>query len=125
VQDGAVAARGLAEAGAVLARGERAELAVDERQDLARQVVGIGADGARVDVLVAAERGEAVGEDEDRRAHLLLAHQARGALGEVVAEGLPGDVREAGAGKTDEIVEDREAALRAVVARRQPGGELP
>src|SRR5262245_36006882 len=41
VEDGAVAAGRLAEAAAVLARGSRAELAVDERNDLARQVVGV------------------------------------------------------------------------------------
>ena len=47
VDDGAVAARGFAEAAAVLARGERAELAVDEGHDLLREVVGVVADAPR------------------------------------------------------------------------------
>ena len=72
VDDRAVAARGLAEAAAMLARGERAELPVDEGDDLLDQVVGVVADRRGIDVLVAAQRGEAVGEDHDRRAHLLL-----------------------------------------------------
>ena len=55
VDDRAVAAGRLAEAAAMVARGERAELAIDERDDLARQVVGVAADRRRVDVLVAAE----------------------------------------------------------------------
>src|SRR5262249_31190022 len=70
VDDGAVAAGGLAEAAAVLAARERAELAVDERNELAGDVIGVGAERGGVDVLVTAERGEAVGEDEDRRSHL-------------------------------------------------------
>ena len=70
VDDRAVAAGRLAEAAAMLAAGQRAEFAVDERNDLAREVVGVVADRGRVHVLVAAERGEAVGKDEDRRPHL-------------------------------------------------------
>ena len=92
VDDRAVAARRLAEAAAMLARGERAELAVDERDDLARQVVGVAADRRRVDVLVAAERREAVGEHDDRRPHLLLVDEPRGALGHVLAEAASSSV---------------------------------
>src|SRR6185503_6726270 len=56
---------------------------------------------------------------------LLFVDQARGALGHVVAEGLPVGVREAGAGEADEVVEDRETAIRSfVVLRRQPDPEL-
>src|SRR6185436_236837 len=44
VDDRAVAARGLAEAAATLPARERAELAVDERNDLAREVVRVVAD---------------------------------------------------------------------------------
>src|SRR3990172_3078337 len=125
VEDGPVAAGGFAEAAAVLAAGEGAEFAVHEGDDLAREVVGVVADRGGVDVLVAAERGEAVGEDEDRGPHLLFVDQARGALGDVVAEGLPVGVREAGAGEADEVVEHREALLAAaVVLRRQPDADF-
>jgi hypothetical protein len=80
VDDRAVAARGLAEAAAVVARGQRAELAVHERDDLLDDVVGVVADRRGVDVLVSAERGEAIGEDDDRRAHAAFVEEARGAL---------------------------------------------
>ena len=121
----AVAAGGLAEAAAVLAARERAELAVDEGDDLARQVVGVVADGGRIDVLVAAERGEAVRKDDDRRTHLSLVDEPRRALGDVVAEGLPVGVRESRAGEADQVVEHREAPPRSlVVLRRQPHAEL-
>src|SRR5690606_12375317 len=45
MDDRAVAAGRLAEAAAMLARGERAELAVDEGDEFARQVVGVATDG--------------------------------------------------------------------------------
>ena len=126
VDDRAVAAGGFAEAAAVLAAGEGAEFAVDEGDDFAREVVGVVADRGGVDVLVAAQRGEAVGEDDDRRPHFLFVDQARGALGHVVAEGLPVGVREAGAGEADQVVEHRVAlAAAVVVARRQPDADFP
>ena len=87
VDDRAVAARGLAEAAAVIARGERAELAIDEGDELARQIIGVIADRRGVDVLVAAERREAIGKNEDRRPHPAIVDQPRGALGHVVGEG--------------------------------------
>src|SRR5258708_20897140 len=62
VNDGAVTPGGLAETPAVLPRGKRSEPTVDERDQLAGQVVGITADRAGIDVLVAAEPGEAVGK---------------------------------------------------------------
>src|SRR3954453_20152261 len=125
VEDRAVAAGGLAEAAAVLARGESAEFAVEEGNDLAREVVGVIPDRRGVDVLVAAEGAEAVGKDEDRRAHLAFTDEARGALGNVVAERLPADVREPGAGEADEVIQHREAAASAlVVAGREPDAEL-
>src|SRR5258708_14254162 len=99
VEDRAVAPRGFAEAAAVLAAREGAELAVDEGDDLAREVVGVVADRGGVDVLVAAERGEPVREKDDRRSHLLLADEPRRALRDVVAEGLPVGVREARSGE--------------------------
>src|SRR5580765_5224675 len=106
------------------AQGERSEMPVDEGHDLLGQIVGVVADRARVHVLVAAERGEAVGEDEDRRPHLALAREPRSALGDVVAERLPVGVRETRTREPDEVVEHREALLSLAVLRRQPYGEL-
>src|SRR5712691_3335099 len=60
VEDRGVAAGGFSEAAAVLASGERPELAVDERNDLAREIVRVIADRGGVHALVAAERREAV-----------------------------------------------------------------
>ena len=125
VDDRAVAAGGLAEAAAVLPARERAETAVNEGNDLAREVVGVVSDRGGVHVLVAAERGEAVREDEDRGSHLLLVDEPRGALRDVVAEGLPVGVRKPRAGEADEVVEHREAALvDLVILRRQPNADL-
>ena len=128
VDDGAVAARGLAETASMLARGQRAELAVDEGDDFPGQVVGIAADGGGVDVLVAAESREAVGKHEDGRSHPALMHQARRALGQVLAEGLPAQVRQARAREPDQVVQGREAAIGVttpgIVLGRQPHGDL-
>src|SRR5690606_20744834 len=129
VDQRAVAAGRLAEDPAMVAVGERAELPIDERYQLAREVVGITSDALRVDVLVAAERGEAIGEDDDARSHLALGDEPRGALRHVLVETLPGGVRLSGSGKADEI-EKHGIALAApgpaafVVARRQPYLEL-
>src|SRR5438445_8848503 len=110
----------------MLAGRERAELAVDEGDDLAREIVRVIADRGGIHVLVAAERREAVRKDDDRRPHLPLADEPRRALRDVVAEGLPVRVRETGAGEADQVVEHREAALAPalVVLRRQPHPEL-
>jgi hypothetical protein len=128
MHDGAVSAGGFAEAAAMLAAAERAELAIDEGNQLAREIVGVVSDRRRVDVLIAAQSGEAIREDEDRRAHLALVHQSRDALGDVVAERAPAGVRHAGAGEADEVEEDGEAApataaLAFVVLRRKPHAE--
>ena len=95
VDDRAVSAGGLAEAAAMLARGERAEFAIDEGYDLAHEIVGIAADRAGIDVLVPAQAREAVGHHQDHRAHALIVDQASGALGQVLAERLPVEVRPA------------------------------
>src|SRR5437588_7089511 len=111
----------------MLAARERAELAIDERNQLARDVAGVVADGGGVDVLVAAERGEAVRKDNNHRAHLLFSDEARGALGDVVAEVLPGDVAHPRAGEADEVEKHRKAPqprALVVVLRRQPHREL-
>src|SRR6266705_1019598 len=98
----------------MLAARERAELAVDEGNDLAREIVR-----------VIAARGEAVRKDDDRRSHFSLADKPRRALRDVVAERLPVGVRETRAGEADEVVEHREAFASAVIVlRRQPHAEL-
>src|SRR5256886_7908818 len=89
------------------------ELAVDKWHELSRQIVGVAADRARVHVLVAAERREAIGENEDRRPHPALVDQSRGALGDVVAETLPRHVRQARARESHQIEQHREAASAA------------
>src|SRR5215510_8621417 len=95
---------------------ERAKLAIDERNDLAREVIGVGAERGGVDVLVPAKRGEAIRKDDDRGSHLPLVDQPRRALRDIVAERLPVGVGETGSRESDEIVEHRETAPgRAVV----------
>src|SRR5438309_1525400 len=98
----------------MLAGSERPELAVDEGNDLAREIARVIADRGGVHVLVASERREAVRKDDDRRSHFSLADEPRRALRDVVAERPPVRVREARAGEADEVVEHRKAAFRAV-----------
>src|SRR5213079_2981338 len=54
---------------------------------LTREIVRVIADRGGVHVLVAAERREAVRQDDDRRSHFSLADKPRRALRDVVAEG--------------------------------------
>jgi hypothetical protein len=130
VNHGAVAAGRLAEATAVVTVGQRAELGVDERNELARQVVGIVTERTRVHVLIAAERREAIGKHYDERPHLLLVHEPRGALGHVLVEGPPVRVAAAAAQEPDEVEDDGKARSEAtaaplVVLRGQPDVERP
>src|SRR6266446_7451313 len=110
----------------MLAARKRAELAIDQWNDLAREVVRVVADRGRIHVLVAAERREAVRKHENHRSHLLLADEPCRALQNVVAERFPVGVRKPRAGKADQIVEHREAAPSRsfVILRRQPYREL-
>src|SRR5258708_19646864 len=110
----------------MLAARQRAEFAVDEGNDLAREIVRIIANRGGVRVMVGCERGEAVGEGDDRRPELLLADQPRRAFRNVVAERLPARVRKPGAGEADQVVEHRKAApARApVILWRQPHRDL-
>src|SRR5690606_18285936 len=81
-----VAAGGFTEAPAVAPVLERAEFTVDERNELARQMIGIAADARRVHVLIAAVCREAIRKHEDARRHLARGDQPRGALGHVLVE---------------------------------------
>ena len=121
VHDGAVTAGGLAEAAPAVALGQGAQLAVHEGDELAGEVVGVLADGAGIDVLVAPQGGEAVGEHDDGVAHAALVDQPRGPLGDVFVEVAPGGVGGARASVAHQVVQHREALVGIlVVLRRQP-----
>jgi hypothetical protein len=128
VNQRAVTARRFAEHAAVLAGSPRAELAVDEGHELAGQIVGVAADGARVHVLVAAERRKAIRKNNDDRPHLALMHEPRGALGHVLVEVAPHGMRTAAVREADEVEQHREARTAAaafllVVLRGEPDVE--
>src|SRR5207247_6200705 len=112
----AITTRRLAEAAAVRAAAKRAHLAIDERNQLAREIVRVVADRRGVDVLIAAERCETVGEDDDRGPHLPLVDEPRRALGHVVSERAPAGVCNAGAREADQIVEYRKGPATAASA---------
>ena len=117
VHERAVAARALAE-DAAPAVAAAAEAGLDGGQHLGDEERLPGAHGGAVDVLVAAEAGEAVGKGDDDRRHGARADEAVEALGNVLAVVLPGGVRRAAAGEADEIDEERQAV--AVMA----GGQI-
>ena len=130
VNDRPVTAGRLAEASAMLPRSKRTEFAVDERNDLARQVIRVVADRRRIDVLVSAKARETIREHDDRGAHLALANQSRRALRHVVAERLPADVSDTGSREPHEVVKDGKARAAApacalVVLRGKPDSEPP
>ena len=117
----AVAARRLADDGARLALGNRAQRAVDEGHQLVAQVALVAPDRRRVDVLRAAVAGEAVGRDHDRLAHCAGAHRRAEPLGQrrlprrAVERELPAVAAEAGEEQHHRIAPRR----RRVVRRRQ------
>jgi hypothetical protein len=120
MDDGAVAAGGLAEDGAP-AGAAAAQLALDHRHHLVDQIVLVAADGGAVDVLVAAEAAEAIGKGHDHRRHAALADQAIEALRHVLGEGTPVGVDLAGTGEADDI-DQRWIAPARVISR--PAGRL-
>ncbi len=125
VNNRAVAARRLAETTAVLARCQGAEFAIDERDQLAGQVVGVAPDRARVDVLVAAERREAIRKHDDARVELPVMNQPGRTFRHILLERAPVRVRLAAAGVANEVEQHRKPLRRAppsrlVVLRRQP-----
>ncbi len=125
MDDGAIPAGRLAEQAAVIARGKRAEFAIDERNELARQVVRIAADRRRVHVLVAAERREAVGERDDHGPDPAFRDEPRDAFGDVLVERTPVEMREPRTREAHEVeqhwIPSSASARRTfVVTRRQP-----
>src|SRR5437868_7549014 len=117
----------------MLTRGERAKFMIDEGNELVNQIVGVAADRRRVDVLIAAHAGEAVGEYDDARSHPALVRETRCTLGNVLVERPPIEMRETRARIADQIEQYRIAlAARArsaardacVVSGRQPDAKL-
>ena len=84
----------------------------------------------RVDVLVAAQRREAVRKGGDHRSHLPRADESIETLGNTGAEELPADVARPTAEKPDQIHEQRIVVGRVVVVlgkveRHDPLGRIP
>jgi hypothetical protein len=75
------------------------EALLDRRQHFVQQVVLPGTHGGRVDVLIAAEPGEAIGESDHDRWHALLADKPVEPFRQVFAKAGPIRVREAAAGE--------------------------
>ena len=75
-----------------------------------QQVVFPGTHRSRVDILVAAEAGEAVGKGNDNRRHAVFADQPVEPLRQVLLETDPVRVRQAAAGKANQVDEQRQSA---------------
>ena len=108
VRDRAIPAGTLAEHAAAPGTAA-AEAPLDGRQHLLQQEILPGADRSRVDVLVAAEPGEAIGKGDDDRRHALLADQPVEPFRQVFAETGPIGMRQAAAGEADQIHEQRQS----------------
>src|SRR5262249_31165166 len=114
------AAAGAADAAAQSAR---AIARVNERDELLHDVVLIAADGARVDVLAAAEAGYAVREDEDDAGHPASDEVIEVRVEAGVAETAV-QVHDAAAGEAHEAEDYRIAPTgRLLVAGREVHGE--
>ena len=79
--------------------------------------------------MITAQRGKAVGEHDNAGRHLAFMQQTRGALGKVVAEILPGNMRQARTGESGHVHQHRKVFSLAfpgtlIVLRRQPHREL-
>src|SRR5215831_13383318 len=101
VRDGAVPARALAEH-ATTPGTATPEALLDSRQHLVQQEVLPSARGSRVDVLVAAEPGEAIREGDDNRWHVLFPDQPVEPFRQVLAEANPIRMGQAASGEADE-----------------------
>src|SRR5204863_9317184 len=103
MNDRAVSARRLAENAAVVARRERAALAIDEWNELVHQMIGVTAHRRCVDVLIAVHAREAIGKDHDARPHPPLVRAMRDALRDVLVERPSSEMRERSARLADEM----------------------
>src|ERR1700730_17458462 len=77
------------------------EAPLDCRQHFMQQVILPSAHGGRVDVLIAAEPGEAIGKSDHDRWHALFPDQPVEPFRQVLAKAGPVCVGEAAAGETD------------------------
>src|SRR5271157_5180392 len=88
VRDRAIPAGALAEYAAA-SGAATSEALLDRRQHFMQQEVLPSTHGSRVDVLVAAEPGEAIGKGDDDRRHALFADQPVEPFRQVLAEAGP------------------------------------
>jgi hypothetical protein len=114
--DGAESAGGFAEH-ASLPRSAAANLPLDERYHLIDKKILIAAQGGAVDVLVAAEPREAIGECNHHRTHLSFANQPVEAFRNVFGKGPPIGMRRAGSGVADQIHQQRQFLRRCKAGR--------
>ena len=115
VHDGAVTARALAEY-ATPAVTAAAEAFLDRGEHFVQQVILPRADCRGVDVLIAADAGEAIGEGDNDRRHKAFADQAIEPLRKVFAKANPIGVAQTATGKSDEVDQHRQS-LAAVAGR--------
>lgn len=87
-----------------------AKLAFHQGQHFVDEEVFPAAHGGRVDVLVAAQPGEAVGKGDHGRGHLARRHQTVQPLGQVLAEVFPVHMARAAGGEADQVDQQRQAA---------------
>src|SRR5260221_13555732 len=102
MHEGAVAAGALAEDTAATAAAT-VKFSFDVRHGLLEEKIRPGTHGGAVDVLVAAQSGEAVRKRDDRGRHGAGADQPVEALGHLFAEILPVRVRRTGPGRAHEV----------------------
>ncbi len=118
----AIAARGFPENPAP-SRAAAAIARLDRGHGLQPQEIVPAAHGGGVDVLVAAQPGEAVGEGNDAGGEFSFRIQTVGALGQVFAEILPVGVRGSARREPDDVDEERQAA--PVLTLRNPDIDSP
>ena len=109
VHDGAIATGTFAEH-ATPPVAAAAEALLDRRQHFVQQEVFPCTDRSRVDVLVAAEPGEAIGEGNDDRRQAPLSDQPIEPLRQVLAKADPVGMGQATAGKASQVDEQRQAS---------------
>ena len=90
---------------------------LDCRQHFIEQKVLPNTHRSRIDVLVAAEPGEAIGKGDDDRRHALFADQPVEPFRQVLAEADPIRVRQAAAGEADKIHQQRQSL--SIMSRRE------
>ncbi len=109
VRNGTIPAGALAEhASAPVAAAFEALL--DRRQHFVQQEVFPRAHRSRVDILIAAKPGEAIGKGHDNRRHAIFADQPIEPLRQVLPEPNPVGLSQPAAGKADQVHEQRQSS---------------